>query len=121
MHGPVCRHPRSTSGGRAWVEVDWAWALQREECCGDVAGFYHTHPGMAAVPSARDLRTMRAWVACFGRPLLCAIEGEEGLRAYLFESDDDGGRPLPRADRRGGGLRVRMLDEEPADERAISP
>ena len=101
---------RPTSGGRAWVEVDWAWALEREEARGDVVGFYHTHPGMAAVPSARDVATMWAWVSCFGKPLLCAIEGEEGLAAYLLESDEDEGRPLPRAERRGGWLAVWLED-----------
>ena len=110
---------RPTSGGRAWVEVDWAWALEREEVRGDVLGFYHTHPGMPAVPSERDLRTMQVWVACFGKPLLCVIEGKGGLAAYLFESDEDQGRPLPCASRRGGWLVVWM--EEPADERAIRP
>jgi hypothetical protein len=110
---------RPTAGGRAWVEVDWAWALEREEARGDVVGFYHTHPGMAAVPSARDVVTMRAWVSCFGKPLLCAIEGKGGLRTYLFISDEDDGRLLPRCERRGGWLEVGM--EGPADERAIHP
>lgn len=110
---------RPTAGGRAWVEADWAWALEREEAHGDVAGFYHTHPGMTAVPSARDVATMRAWVSCFGKPLLCAIEGAEGLRAYLFASDEDEGRLLLRAERHRGWLAAWL--EDPADERAISP
>lgn len=112
---------RPTSGGRAWVEADWAWTLEREEARGDVVGFYHTHPGMAAVPSARDVATMRAWVSCFGKPLLCVIEADGFLAAYLFESDEDVGRPMPHAERRGGWLAVSMQVEEPADERVIHP
>jgi predicted nucleotidyltransferase len=84
-------------GRPASARFDWAWVLAREEDEGDVIGFYHTHPGGAAAPSQRDLRTMRAWVTCFGKPLLCLIEGGAGLAAYLFETDEDDGQKLPEA------------------------
>ena len=73
------------------VEVEWDWVLGREERYGDVVGFFHTHPPGAPAPSARDVRTMRAWVSCFGKPLLCAIESGGVLSAYVFCSDRDEG------------------------------
>lgn len=59
-------------GEPASVEFDWAWVLEREERQGDVIGFYHTHPSGLTTPSERDLRTMRAWAGCFGKPPLYA-------------------------------------------------
>jgi len=112
---------RPTSGGPAWVELDWTWALQREETGGDVMGFYHTHPGMSTAPSSRDLGTMRAWVSCFGKPLLCVIEADRSLAAYLFESDEDDGRPLPWVEKHGQWLAASMQAKEPVDERAVLP
>ncbi len=81
-------------GDPASVEFDWAWVLEREEKEGDVIGFYHTHPGGLASPSPRDVRTMRAWVSCFGKPLLCLVEGGSELSAYLFETDEDDGQSV---------------------------
>ena len=87
------------TGTLAGVEVDWSWVLDREERRGDVIGFYHTHPPGMSGPSARDLRTMRAWVGCFGKPLLCVIESGEALNGYLYESDEDTGQPLEETQR----------------------
>jgi hypothetical protein len=91
------REPRR--GTSAGVEVDWAWVLDREERRGDVIGFYHTHPPGMPSPSARDLRTMRAWVSCFGKPLLCLIESDAALSGYLFSNDEDTGQPLDEVQR----------------------
>ena len=52
--------------------------LAREEAHGDVHGFLHTHPVGSPAPSQRDLRTMRAWTAAFGKPLLCLITARRG-------------------------------------------
>jgi hypothetical protein len=30
---------------------------------------------------------MHAWCSAFGKPLLCIIDGEDGLRGWLFEND----------------------------------
>jgi proteasome lid subunit RPN8/RPN11 len=70
------------------VRFDGAGVLRREEARGDVLGFFHTHPDGAPSPSARDVRTMRAWCSSFGKPLLCVIASPEGLAGYRF--DDDG-------------------------------
>lgn len=64
---------KKTIGNTASVEFDWEWALKREETKGDIIGFWHTHPEKPE-PSSRDSRVMRAWIDCFGKPLLCIIE-----------------------------------------------
>ncbi len=87
---------RSRSRGTfASVEADWQWTLSREEEYGDVMGFYHTHPdSVGAEPSSRDVRTMRAWSSCLGKPLLCLIRSRRKTEAYVFKNDADPGRPL---------------------------
>ena len=32
---------------------------------------------------------MRAWVTCLGRPLVCCINGTDGLRAWWYLNDED--------------------------------
>lgn len=76
------------------VAFDGSAVLDREESRRDVVGFLHTHPACDAVPSSRDLATMRAWVSAFGKPLLCLIEGTDGLRGYRFDNDESCGTPL---------------------------
>lgn len=90
---------RRQMGRPASVEFDWAWVMEREERHGDVAGFFHTHPPGLATPSQRDLRTMRAWVGCFGKPLLCLIDSGERLSAFLFATDEDAGQPAAQVER----------------------
>jgi hypothetical protein len=87
------------TGGPASVEFDWDWVMAREERYGDVAGFFHTHPSGLATPSQRDVRTMRAWASCFGKPLLCLIESGDRLSAYLFATDEDEGYALAQVER----------------------
>ncbi|HUG94404.1 MAG TPA: Mov34/MPN/PAD-1 family protein [Planctomycetaceae bacterium] len=81
-------------GQPASVEFDGPAVLDREERKRDVIGFLHTHPASEATPSRRDLATMRAWVSAFGKPLLCVIEGTNGLAAYRFDDDESTGEPL---------------------------
>lgn len=59
--------------------------LRREEEHGDIIGFYHTHPQGLTSPSARDDKTMTAWSFCFGKPLLCIIGTEAGLRGWIYD------------------------------------
>jgi proteasome lid subunit RPN8/RPN11 len=82
------------AGQPASVRFDGAWVLAREEERHDVLGFFHTHPEMAACPSRRDVRTMRAWCGAFGKPLLCVIAGAEGVRGFLFQDDEADGVEL---------------------------
>jgi proteasome lid subunit RPN8/RPN11 len=81
-------------GTPASVAFDGDWVLGREERHGDVIGFYHTHPPAHGKPSARDVRTMRAWASCFGKPLLCVIESDSVLTVTVFRSDEDEGERL---------------------------
>jgi hypothetical protein len=78
---------RWREGGAAHVVADGAWALRREEARGDVAGFFHTHPPGITGMSGRDRDTMRAWAACFGKPLLCAIRCEAATRVWICGAD----------------------------------
>jgi proteasome lid subunit RPN8/RPN11 len=67
--------------------------LAREEGRGDVVGFLHTHPTASTAPSRRDVRTMRAWTAAFGKPLVCVILGSRGdVGAYRFTGPRSRGR-----------------------------
>jgi hypothetical protein len=95
-YGRLRRH---WAGGTASVAFDWSWVLGREERYGDVIGFFHTHPAGLADPSERDVRTMRAWVSCLGKPLLCLVENGQHLSATLFETDADRGRALSAIER----------------------
>ena len=90
----LCRRVRRTTGERAAVRFDGAWVLRREETRGDVVGFLHTHPDGPAAPSARDVRTMRAWCLAFGKPLLCLIESPAGLCGYRFDGERSPGEAL---------------------------
>lgn len=88
------RRQRPTLGDIARVEFDPAWVLNREETKGDVVGFYHTHPKGSPKVSRRDVKTMRGWVECFGKPLLCVIESGAQLTVYRFDNDHPRGQPL---------------------------
>jgi proteasome lid subunit RPN8/RPN11 len=81
------RRVRPTTGDVASVGFDAGWVLAREETNGDVVGFYHTHPSGMPEPSKRDDRTMWAWVSSFGKPLLCLIEADRKVAAYLYMDD----------------------------------
>jgi proteasome lid subunit RPN8/RPN11 len=89
-----CRRVRPSSGERTSVRFDGAWVLEREEAHGDVLGFLHTHPDGPPSPSGRDVRTMRAWCAAFGKPLLCLIATPECIRSYRFDDDESRGEEL---------------------------
>ena len=82
------------SGAATSVRFDGLGVLRREEGRQDVLGFYHTHPDGPPRPSARDVRTMRAWCSAFGKPLLCVIASPEGLAGFVFEDDASVGLPL---------------------------
>jgi proteasome lid subunit RPN8/RPN11 len=81
-------------GAKASVQFDGLGVLRREERRRDVIGFLHTHPDGPPRPSARDIRTMRAWCSSFGKPLLCAIASPLGLAAFQFVDDRSHGVPM---------------------------
>lgn len=102
-------------GEIASVEFDGPAVLDREERRHDVVGFLHTHPSSDAVPSRRDLDTMRAWVGAFGKPLLCLIDGCDGLAGYRFDDDESSGLRLSAVERFPRGV-VIAVDEESCEE-----
>lgn len=66
------------------VEVSWEEVIRTDEANGSVVGFYHTHPKGSPRISYRDQETMEQWVACLGKPLICAIECDGKLRVWNF-------------------------------------
>jgi len=77
-----------TEGQPAKVDFDWKLIYEREKTYGDVVGFWHTHPHFPATPSGVDYRAMAGWTVAFGRPLVCCIQGIDGLKAHWFEDDE---------------------------------
>ncbi len=77
------------AGSPALVSFNGQQVLEQEEKYGNVVGFLHTHPSFTSHYSSRDDRTMKAWVACFGKPLVCAIKGTDGLTAWWYANDED--------------------------------
>lgn len=75
-------------GSPGQVSFDWEKIMEREDSHGDIVGFYHTHPSFPGTPSSTDYATMGAWTLSLGRPLLCLIEGTDGLNANWFKDDE---------------------------------
>lgn len=82
------RLKKLSSGTPTRVAFDFRSIQDREEKHGDIIGFYHTHPTFSAIPSGIDHNTMKAWVCSFGKPLICAIRGTDGLRIYEYIDDE---------------------------------
>jgi proteasome lid subunit RPN8/RPN11 len=80
-----------SAGTPTTVAFDANAVLEREESCGDVLGFFHTHPHSDPQPSRRDVDTMRAWCSAFGKPLLCVIGSRTETEAFLFEGSNSMG------------------------------
>jgi hypothetical protein len=97
---------RRSVGQPTRVEFNGPAVLAREERRGDVVGFLHTHPGFRAQPSRRDIATMQAWVSAFGKPLVCLIDGTDGLAGFLFDADNSQGKRIAQVERFPGGLIV---------------
>jgi hypothetical protein len=93
-----CRRLRYRRGQPASVTADGRWALAREESRGDILGFMHTHPMGGLAPSARDVRTMRAWCDALGKSLLCVIATPSAIGAWRFD------------DYRGDGMRLASVE-----------
>ncbi len=74
-----------TEGTPSDVGFDYRKVMEMEEKEGNIVGFYHTHPSFPATPSPRDEDTMLAWSCALGKPLVCAIQGVDALRAYEYD------------------------------------
>lgn len=64
------------------VFFDFNKVINKEKSSGGLIGFYHTHPNMDNHYSFTDKVTMEGWVDMMGRPLVCLIEGQNGLAFY---------------------------------------
>ncbi len=80
---------KPTEGTPVSVNFSADYVIQRDTNHHDIVGFIHTHPGMIAHYSSRDDRTMKAWVLALGKPLVCCIQGTDGLRAWWYLNDED--------------------------------
>ena len=103
-----CRLHFLGKGTQTSVEFDWINVINREEKHGDVIGFYHTHPIGLTRPSQRDVKTMRAWCDCLGKPLLCVIGIHKShtteMYGYLFRNYRSFGKKLTLKGQKAGQL-----------------
>ena len=77
-----------TEGEPSEVEFNAEQILERDFRKRDVIGFVHTHPNSQALPSATDQGTMHAWVTALGKPLVCGIHGNDGLKSFVYAEDE---------------------------------
>ena len=94
----TCHLQHLSQGSAVSVEFDWKIVFEHETRNSNVLGFFHTHPLGLIKPSRRDIRTMRAWCDCLGKPLLCAIGGlgstGDEVVCYVFRNYRSRGRRL---------------------------
>lgn len=70
------------------VAFDAEQIFAREDQHRDVIGFVHTHPNTDSSPSSTDHATMHGWVTAMGKPLVCGIAGNDGLKSFVYEDDE---------------------------------
>jgi proteasome lid subunit RPN8/RPN11 len=80
---------KPTEGTPVSVNFSADYVVQRDTKHHDIIGFIHTHPSFPAHYSSRDDRTMKAWCLSLGKPLVCCIQGTDGLRAWWYLNDED--------------------------------
>lgn len=80
-----------SQGSPSEVEFNASLILEREDDKHDVIGFVHTHPNTDASPSFTDHATMQAWVTALGKPLVCGIDGTDGLKSFVYTDDESKG------------------------------
>lgn len=105
---------RPTEGAPASVAFDPEYVIKRDAEFHDIVGFFHTHPSFTAHYSSRDDRTMKAWVTCLGKPLVCCILGIDGLRAWWYLNDED--PPVEYQAKKMHGVLFGLTPEEFFDE-----
>lgn len=88
-HVMVTAIDHDTQKNPGLVEFDYKNVFKREDDYSDVAGFYHTHPSGANYMSQTDIDTMKQWVHCLGKSLVCLIETEEQLNGWVFAKNEN--------------------------------
>lgn len=89
-HAIVTGIDSCTQKKAASVEFDYQKVFAREDTYHDIAGFYHTHPSGMSQMSATDVETMKQWVSCLGKSLICLIETDETINGWIFVKTDEG-------------------------------
>ena len=72
------------------VEFDHEEVFAREDKYHDIVGFYHTHRAGLDCMSQTDVHTMKQWVNCLGKSLICIIETEDNISGWVFSKSDIG-------------------------------
>lgn len=72
-----------TEGQPSSVHFNMDEVLARKD---ELIGFYHTHPNFSNQYSQTDRITMEGWVDMLGKPLVCLIDGINGLIGYWCEN-----------------------------------
>ncbi len=82
------KYDRYTEGQPALVAFDPDYVWENRD---SIVGWIHTHPQWTANPSSVDHATMTAQVGSLGRPLVCVIQGTDGIRAWWYFDDESPG------------------------------
>lgn len=88
-HAMVTSIDHYTQVNPSSVQFDYASIYKREDKYHDIVGFYHTHPSGMNCMSSIDIETMKQWVGCLGKSLVCLIETEEQINGWAFVKDGD--------------------------------
>lgn len=76
-------------GNEDMVCLDHARILAREENRRDVLGFFFTKPKGTSTLSDQEFKTMESWVFSLGKPLLCLIQGIDGISGVAMHEVTD--------------------------------
>ena len=68
-----------SSGTPGSVEFKWERALLKY-----MVGWVHTHPPGFNYVSGTDDKTMKGWSIALGKPLLCAVSCDGGVKAWQY-------------------------------------
>ena len=90
-HALVTGIDSCTQKRAASVEFDYKKVFDREDTYKDIVGFYHTHPSGLNQMSQTDIDTMKQWVGCLGKSLVCVIETAEQINGWVFAKETNGG------------------------------
>lgn len=79
------KYDRYTEGQPASVVFDNDYVWENRD---KIVGWIHTHPSWTANPSSIDNATMKAQVGAIGKPMVCVIQGTDGIRAWWYFDDE---------------------------------
>jgi hypothetical protein len=71
-------------------QFDYNNIYNREDKYKDLVGFYIIHPVGYFGMSSEDITTMEQWVKCLGKSLVCLVECDGVINAWLFSREESG-------------------------------